>query len=304
MSYTAAVAVVLGSANAGLTLEAQIVDTSGANVGAVQTSIVEIGSGNYLANLTIADGQVGGVKFRVSGGGALKAICSLNPGELENSDVKTSTRASQTSLDAVDDYVDTEVAAIKAKTDQLNFTGTDVKATLDGETVTASSVTDKTGYSLSAGGVQAIWDALTSALTTAGSIGALIVSKLTALGASTVTVTSPVASTNAVSIMRGDDYSNSDGRSLEWTNADGTWPDLTGATITLTVGQPTTVVTKTGSVVTPSGANQLVRVELTHTDTTGLEIGTHRYDVQATLATSSRIVTLARGAFTVLEDVS
>lgn len=31
-------------------------------------------------------------------------------------------------------YVDTEVGAIKAKTDQLNFTGTDVKATLDGET--------------------------------------------------------------------------------------------------------------------------------------------------------------------------
>jgi hypothetical protein len=36
---------------------------------------------------------------------------------------------------------------------------------------TASTVSDKTGYSLSASGVQAIWDALVSALTTAGSIG-------------------------------------------------------------------------------------------------------------------------------------
>lgn len=35
----------------------------------------------------------------------------------------------------------------------------------------AVTVSDKTGFSLSAGGVQAIWDALTSALTTAGSIG-------------------------------------------------------------------------------------------------------------------------------------
>ncbi len=36
---------------------------------------------------------------------------------------------------------------------------------------TASTVSDKTGYSLSGAGIQAIWDALTSALTTAGSIG-------------------------------------------------------------------------------------------------------------------------------------
>jgi hypothetical protein len=39
-------------------------------------------------------------------------------------------------------------------------------------------VGDKTGFSLSTGGVQAIWDALTSALTTAGSIGKWIVDKL------------------------------------------------------------------------------------------------------------------------------
>lgn len=36
---------------------------------------------------------------------------------------------------------------------------------------TVSTVSDKTGYALSSSGVQAIWDALTSALTTASSIG-------------------------------------------------------------------------------------------------------------------------------------
>lgn len=41
-------------------------------------------------------------------------------------------------------------------------------------------VNDKTGFSLSSGGVQAIWDALTSALTTSGSIGKLIVDNLNA----------------------------------------------------------------------------------------------------------------------------
>jgi hypothetical protein len=40
-------------------------------------------------------------------------------------------------------------------------------------------VGDKTGFSLSAGGIQAIWDALTSALTTVGSIGKRLVDNLT-----------------------------------------------------------------------------------------------------------------------------
>ena len=44
--------------------------------------------------------------------------------------------------------------------------------------VTVTTVSDKTGYSLSSGGVQAIWDALTSALTTSGSIGKWILDKL------------------------------------------------------------------------------------------------------------------------------
>jgi hypothetical protein len=42
------------------------------------------------------------------------------------------------------------------------------------------SLTDKSGFSLSSAGVQAIWDALTSALTTVGSIGKLIVDMLDA----------------------------------------------------------------------------------------------------------------------------
>jgi len=60
------------------------------------------------------------------------------------------------------DALETDVAAIKAKTDDLTFTGNDVHATLDGETVTASSVTDKTGYSIS-GTLQTL-DALDTAI--------------------------------------------------------------------------------------------------------------------------------------------
>lgn len=44
--------------------------------------------------------------------------------------------------------------------------------------VTVGTNNDKTGYSLSSAGIQAIWDALTSSLTTAGSIGKYIIDNL------------------------------------------------------------------------------------------------------------------------------
>lgn len=52
-------------------------------------------------------------------------------------------------------------------------------------TITGNS--DKTGYSLSSAGVQAIWDALTTALTTAGSIGKRIADNLDAAVSATET---------------------------------------------------------------------------------------------------------------------
>lgn len=45
---------------------------------------------------------------------------------------------------------------------------------------TTRAVTDKAGFSLSSAGIQAIWDALTSALTTVGSIGKLLVDNINA----------------------------------------------------------------------------------------------------------------------------
>lgn len=46
--------------------------------------------------------------------------------------------------------------------------------------VTVTTNNDKTGYALSAAGVQAVWDALTAALTTVGSIGKLLVDNVNA----------------------------------------------------------------------------------------------------------------------------
>lgn len=56
--------------------------------------------------------------------------------------------------------------------------------------VTVTTNNDKTGYSLSSAGVQAIWDALTSALTAVGSIGKLLVDNINATISSRASQTS------------------------------------------------------------------------------------------------------------------
>jgi len=63
-----------------------------------------------------------------------------------------------------------------------DFTATMKTSITTAATAATPSVTvsDKTGFSLSSAGVQAIWDKLTSALTTSGSIGKLIVDNLNA----------------------------------------------------------------------------------------------------------------------------
>lgn len=61
--------------------------------------------------------------------------------------------------------------------------------------VTVTTNNDKTGYSLSAAAIQAIWDALTSALTAAGSIGKLLVDNINATISSRSTVTTAQVNT-------------------------------------------------------------------------------------------------------------
>lgn len=61
-----------------------------------------------------------------------------------------------------------------------NITG-NITGNLSGSVGSLTTNNDKTGYALSTLGIQAIWDALTSALTTVGSIGKLIVTNLDAV---------------------------------------------------------------------------------------------------------------------------
>jgi len=129
----------------------------------------------------------------------------------------------------------------------------------------------------------------------------------------TITVSAPVdASTNALTITRGDDYLEAEGRELGFSSAD--WPDLTGATaIVLSLRKRAantgrgstlwaTVAHRAAGLVVGSGT-QTVEFEPDATDTADLEPGGAAgiYDVQATLASGS-IVTLVTGSITVIED--
>jgi len=89
-----------------------------------------------------------------------------------------------------------DLANVENPTTVLNLSGTTVKAITDA--VTAGTVTDKTGYSLSAGGVQAIWDILTSALVQAGSIGKLLADNIDTTLSSRMSTTHINATAGAV----------------------------------------------------------------------------------------------------------
>lgn len=121
-----------------------------------------------------------------------------------------------------------------------------------GTITTATNLTtnnDKTGYGLSAAAVQAIWDALTSVLTTVGSIGKLIVTNLDALissrstyaGGAVASVTGAVGSVTAAVTV-------------------GTNSDKTG--YALTAGEHTNVVADVNSAIN-AGETELASVPTT-----------------------------------------
>jgi len=123
----------------------------------------------------------------------------------------------------------------------------------------------------------AVWDRLTTALTTVGSVGAYLLAKIGLItSGAPITVQSPVATGGAVSTIKGDDYKAADGRAIEWTST--TWPDLTGAAISVQIeGVPPF----TGEVVTPSGA-AVIRLELTATQSAMIPEGSREFMVFAT----------------------
>jgi hypothetical protein len=130
------------------------------------------------------------------------------------------------------------------------------------------------------------------------------------------------AATLQVTLMAGDDYKAADGRALLFANPNGNWPNLAGAAIWF-VGQagnfppqqasgiplplifPAALIPPVaGTVVTPTGANQAVQVELPAASTSFVRpspspTDLYSYAVYAVLANGD-IVTLQTGPLQVL----
>lgn len=88
--------------------------------------------------------------------------------------------ASAIAADAITDAKVASDVTIASVTGAVGSVTGNVGGNVAGSVGSVTTVSDKTGYSLSSGGIQAIWDALTSALTTAGSVGKLIADNLNA----------------------------------------------------------------------------------------------------------------------------
>lgn len=127
-------------------------------------------------------------------------------------------------------------------------------------------------------------------------LDAAISSRATLL-AGTVQYLGPVNPTGDVAIVRGDDYKNANGRALTFTS--GQWPNLSAASVALTVASGSLVAL--GPVTGVVDSSTQVHFDLTHIQTGTLIQNAYAFDVQATLADLS-IATLLTGTFRVLQD--
>ena len=138
----------------GLTLAAQLLDGDGVALGdPITTGFTELATDSdnithywFAADIDLT--TVKGIRFYDTGDAT-----NFHTRTLKIAAAQTAATAAQSAAEAVETLTKADgagdLAAIKTQTDKLSFTGTDVKATLDGEEVTPTTAS-KTGYSLTA----------------------------------------------------------------------------------------------------------------------------------------------------------
>ncbi len=189
--YFALVNTSTGLGLTGASVTAYLALDNGAQATATGTTS-ELGNGQYRFNLSQADTNAdeGSYLFIASGASPVEktvVFTAANPSDgaafgLSRIDQTIGSRATQTSVDAIDDFVDTEVAAIKAKTDLIvpfpdNFGNLTI--TIDGAIAELGS-NALAANSLNAEIAQAVWNSLTTATWENNSFG-----KQVLIGAST-----------------------------------------------------------------------------------------------------------------------
>lgn len=100
-------------------------------------------------------------------------------------------------------------------------------------------------------------------------------------------------------VFAGDDYSASDDRAIVITVPVADVPDLAGATVLLKAAQVTWAATSCKS----DSTDWTIEFEPTKAQTAVLTIARQPYEVEATLATSGRVVTIATGTLIARKDI-
>lgn len=115
----------IGVAGAGLTnidLPNQTMDITGNITGNLSGSVGSVSGavGSVTAGVTLAASAIQAIWDALTA--ALTTAGSIGKLLVDNINATISSRASQASVDTVDDFLDTEIAAIKAKTDPMTYT--------------------------------------------------------------------------------------------------------------------------------------------------------------------------------------
>jgi len=180
-------------------------------------------------------------------------------------------------LETLSDQLDSAAGVL----DTVSTTVDDVLA----DTSTDGVVVGSTSLSAIAA---AVWDRLTTALTTAGSIGAHLLQKVGLLSSgATVLVSAPVAGT-AVTTYQGDDYLAEDGRELVWT---------VSSSATLSGGTVAVIVHGVGAFAGAVASETSITCELTRAQTATIPAGRHRYQIVVTQPDGDEL-TLVDGVWT------
>lgn len=300
--------------------------TAGTITTATNVTTVNGLAANVITAASIAADAIGASEL------AADAVAEIQSGlsTLTAAGVRTAVGLASANLDtqlaAIDDYIDTEVAAIKTVTDRL-----DTAMELDGSVyrfTTNALEQAPSGSGASAADIaDAVWDEVLSGHLTAGSTGNALNAAGSAgdpwtttlpgsytgsqagfiigtIRAAQLNILSPhVAEDSSTEIVIGDDYYAADNRNLSFLF--GASPSLSGATVTLEIQIDTTAEDSddnyTSTTGTASGTtSQTVTFDLPGTTTSDLSEGWHAYRVKAVLS-NSHTVTLLRGRINLLQ---
>lgn len=271
-----------------------------------------LNSSGWGVNIVDAGVDSASVTYNVFGGNTSGTVAPNGTGTIESNNEQwakhsIATEARLAELDAanlpsdVDDILDdTGTSGVVLAAGSVTAAAIAADA-IDADALAADAVTEiAAGISVptAAAVADAVWDEAVSGHTTSGTTG----SALNRIGSGQITAISTVSQAGDIpEIIGGADYLDADGYAFPWTNEDGTWPDLTDATVTwhgiAGNGQTKSI---SGSVVTPTGT-QKVMVEMTSAETGDLEdkfVGDWSFLVWATLASES-LVPLVSGRTTV-----